>query len=276
MGVKTDVLDRETLAHDFPMFDLDGIHWGAWENDSGHADPAGTTNGMIGRALQLGAELRRHCRIVDIEAVRGGYILRDGEGTEFESTKLLFAAGPWTAPLAEMLGHSLPLWAERHIIATYGWGGADQVPFVWASVPDGIYFKPELHAQYLVGTLLPEPHVDPDNFDEELSPAEQMHITEATVTRLPNLEESHALSGYSALYDVAPDWQPVVGEIDRGVFVIAGTAGHGFKWAPVMGDHLARLICGEDIDPRLAQFHPDRFQRGAMIDAGYGDARILG
>lgn len=276
LGVKTDVLDVEALAQEFPMFDLDGIAWGAWEPDSGHADPAGATNGMIQRAIALGAELQRNCRIVGISRTSDGYRLTSADARTFHADKLLLTAGPWTAGLAALTGADLPLWAERHIIATYAWGGADQVPFVWASVPDGIYFKPEVHAQYLVGTLLPEPKVDPDDFDEELSPAEQMRITVATVGRLPNLEESAALSGYSALYDVAPDWQPVIGEFADGAFVVAGTAGHGFKWAPALGKHVADLVLGRPTDPRLGQFHPDRFARGDLIDAGYGAARILG
>jgi glycine/D-amino acid oxidase-like deaminating enzyme len=276
LGVKTDVLDATALAQEFPMFDLDGIAWGAWEADSGHADPAGTTNGMMQRALALGAQLHRNCRIVGIRRTATGYELTSASGSTFTAAKLLLAAGPWTAGLAALTGVELPLWAERHVIATYAWGAADHVPFVWASVPDGVYFKPEVHAQYLVGTLLPEPRVDPEDFDQELSPAEQMRITIATVGRLPNLEESVALGGYSALYDVAPDWQPVIGEYAEDAFVVAGTAGHGFKWAPALGKHVADLVLGRPIDPRLAQFHPDRFVSGDLIDAGYGAARILG
>jgi sarcosine oxidase subunit beta len=276
IGIRTDVLARDQLATEFPMFDLTDIAWGAWEPDAGHADPAGTTNGMMQRAVQLGATLRRHTRIVDIARDAGEFRLTTAEGTTVNARKVLSAAGPWTSGLLQHVGVDLPLWAERHIIATYGWGGAERVPFVWASVPDGIYFKPEVHAQYLVGTLLPEPHVDPDDFDQELSPQEQLRITAATVERLPALGESEALSGYAALYDVAPDWQPLIGAADEDLYVVAGTAGHGFKWAPAIGRHVAALICGDAVDPELDQFRPDRFARGALVDAGYGAARILG
>jgi glycine/D-amino acid oxidase-like deaminating enzyme len=276
IGTRTDVLDRARLASEFPMFDLEGIAWGAWEDEAGHADPAGTTNGMINRAVQLGAELRRHARVTSIRHMRSGVRLTTADGGAVEAGTLLLAAGPWSSQLLGMIGVELPLWAERHIIATYGWGGTQQVPFVWASVPDGIYFKPELHAQYLVGTLWSEDHADPDDFDHELSPQEQLRITMATVGRLPSLEESEAFSGYSALYDVAPDWQPVIGNVDDSIFIVAGTAGHGFKWAPALGRHVADLLTGAEADPGLAQFHPSRFARGALVDAGYGEAKILG
>lgn len=277
LGTKTEVLSFDQLAREFPMFDLDGIEWGAWEPIAGHADPAGTTNGMLNRAIQLGTDLRRMTTVTGISRRPSRtFALTTASGDVIEAGAVLLAAGPWSAGLLGLIGVELPLWAERHIIATYGWGDAVEVPFVWASIPDGIYFKPELHAQYLVGTLWEEDHVDPDDFDQELAPAEQLRITMATVGRLPNLEESEAFSGYAALYDVAPDWQPVAGAVDDGIFIIAGTAGHGFKWAPAMGGHLADLITGGAVDPGLAQFSPDRFSRGQQLDAGYGAAKILG
>lgn len=276
LDVVTEVLDRDTLAEQFPQFDLDGLAFGAWEPHAGHADPAGTTNGMLDRALQLGAHLRRNSRVVTIERTPTGVRLGTDQGETIVARKLLLCAGPWTSQLLSLIDVDLPLWGERHIIATYGWGDAAHVPFVWASIPDGIYFKPELHAQYLVGTLWEEPRIDADDFDHELSPDEQLRITMAVVERVPHLEDSEARSGYAAAYDVARDWQPVIGDVDSDVWVVAGTAGHGFKWAPAIGRHVADLMTDADADPGLAQFHPRRFAEGRDLDAGYGAAKILG
>jgi glycine/D-amino acid oxidase-like deaminating enzyme len=60
------------------------------------------------------------------------------------------------------------------------------------------------------------------------------------------------------------------------VFVDAGTSGHGFKLAPALGRHLADLVTGAEVDPGLEQFHPRRFSEQLALQAGYGDARILG
>jgi sarcosine oxidase subunit beta len=275
IGTTTEVLDRDQLASSFPRFDLDGIAWGGWEEDAGHADPTGTTYGLLNRAIQLGVELRRNTRVTGLATSGTGATITTVDGI-VQAAKVVSCAGPWTAPLLSTIEVDLPLWAERHIIATYGWGRAAELPFVWASIPDGIYFKPERHAQYLVGTLWEEPHVDPDDFDQELAPQEQVRITAATVERVPDLGESEARSGYAALYDVAPDWQPIVGEVDTNVFVVAGTAGHGFKWAPAMGRHVAALVTEGKADPGLEQFRADRFTRGESLDAGYGAAKILG
>jgi sarcosine oxidase, subunit beta len=93
---------------------------------------------------------------------------------------------------------------------------------------------------------------------------------------VPGLAAARSTRGWASLYDVSPDWQPVIGEIAPGVFVDAGTSGHGFKLAPALGAHVADLVTGAQVDPGLAAFDPFRFERGAGLDAGYRDARILG
>ena len=75
---------------------------------------------------------------------------------------------------------------------------------------------------------------------------------------------------------MSPDWQPVIGEIAPGVFVDAGTSGHGFKLAPMLGAHVADLVLGQPVDEGLRAFDPSRFERGEALAAGYRENRILG
>jgi glycine/D-amino acid oxidase-like deaminating enzyme len=78
------------------------------------------------------------------------------------------------------------------------------------------------------------------------------------------------------LYDVSPDWQPVIGQVAERVFVDAGTSGHGFKLGPALGRHVADLVMGEPPAAGLEQFSPLRFAQGALLTGGYGSVRILG
>ena len=73
-----------------------------------------------------------------------------------------------------------------------------------------------------------------------------------------------------------PGLAAVVGEIAPGVFVDAGTSGHGFKLAPALGREVAALVLGEHPDPELDRFHPRRFEAERLLGAGYREARILG
>jgi glycine/D-amino acid oxidase-like deaminating enzyme len=143
-------------------------------------------------------------------------------------------------------------------------------------LPNGYYFRPEGEELFLVGPLHPEPQVDPDHYDEYLAERESADLGGRVVRRIPGLEKAQPRGGWASLYDVSPDWQPVIGEIAEGVFVDAGTSGHGFKLAPALGAHVASMVLGEIRDERIAEFDPFRFASDRPLAAGYRDARILG
>ena len=278
IGTRTDVLDRDQLADEFPRFDLHGVACAAWEHGAGHADPVSTTVGLLGQAHRLGADVRLRTSVERLEhrPAAGGAVLHLGDGSTVTADRLLLAAGPWTRALAAQVGVTLPLTVERHVVATCSWGGCEPIPFAFADVLNGLYARAELGDQFLMGSLEPEPApTDPDRFDERVGDREAMELVRRAVARIPSLQDVRPRGGWASLYDVSPDWQPVIGEIAAGVFVDAGTSGHGFKLAPGLGRHVADLVLGEP-DPELAQFSPARFQTGATITGGYGEARILG
>lgn len=271
-GIPTDLLNREQLA---TGFDLEGIGIGAFERDAGYADPAGTTVGLLQRAVELGAETRVGHAVAAIDADHEGWAVVTTDGSCTACGRVLIAAGPWTRSLAAQVGADIPLHVERHVVATYAWGGADPVP-AHADLPGGYYFRPEAVELFLVGPLLPEPEADPDDYPEAIAAEETRELGEKVVRRIPSLERAESRGGWASLYDVSPDWQPVIGEIAPGVFIDAGTSGHGFKLAPALGGDVADLVMGGEVDPGLAQFHPHRFTEHRELAAGYGAARILG
>jgi len=276
IGTATELLDPVEIERRFPGFDLDGIGIGAYERDAGYADPAGATAGLFHRAVELGAEGRLETSVRSIEPLDGGggtITTSAGDRTAFE--RILIAAGPWTGPLASGLGVDLPLTVERHVVAVFRWGAAEPVTG-HADLVGGYYFRPEGRDLFLVGSVHPAPPADPDAFSETITEAESAALSEPVSRRVPRLEAAEPFGGWASLYDVSPDWQPVIGEIAPGIFVDAGTSGHGFKLAPALGRHVAGLVLGEDVDPALHDFHPRRFDEGVTLAAGYRDARILG
>lgn len=275
IGTEVDVLDVDGLAAEFPRVDVTGLACGAWERRAGYADPAQTTTSLLAAARRDGADVRLHTGVAAVAARGGSVSVRLEDGSTVDVGRLLIAAGPWTRPLAAQVGADLPLTVERHGVGAYGWGDAEPVPHAIADVVHGYYGRPEVGGLYLLGSLLPAPSADPDAFDERFAEDESMALLDRFVARIPSLEDVRPRGGWASLYDVSPDWQPVIGEIAEGVFVDAGTSGHGFKLAPALGRHVADLVLG-DPDPDLAQFSPERFATGASVAAGWGDARILG
>lgn len=314
IGTRTDVLDPAELAERFPRLSRDGLACAAYEHGAGYADPVSTTTALVERARELGAGLRIRTEVVALDlhpgTDRGVRVTLSG-GERVSAGRVLLAAGPWTAPLARQVGVELPLTVERHVVATFATGrsahlgaaagveatrlgahdqrGVRGAPgelgdlgspgtlgLVLADIPAGYYAKPELGGGFLMGPLTPAPPIDdPDGVDERIHDDEVAALAHALVRRVPDLDAAQPRGGWASLYDVSPDWQPVIGEIAPGVVVDAGTSGHGFKLAPALGGEVAALVLGEP-DPALAAFRPERFATGGQLAAGYGAARILG
>ena len=273
-GIPTDLLEPQQVVAEWPAFDLDGIAIAAFERDAGYADPVLTTQGLLERARELGAEVNLGHGVMSIERRGSAWNVSTTDGS-IAAERVLIAAGPWSAPLAAMVGADLQLTVERHIVATFAWSDDTRVP-AHGDLPNGYYFRPEGEELFLMGPLHPEPNVDPDDFDEHVGTSEAERLGAGVVRRAPALRHATARGGWASLYDVSPDWQPVIGEIAPGVFVDAGTSGHGFKLAPALGAHIADLLTGGEADPGLDQFHPRRFEQAGALDAGFGEARILG
>jgi len=276
LDIRVELHTGDDLQRQFPQFVLDEIGIGAYEVEAGYADPAGTTAGMIAGAVAAGATLRSHAMVQELRLQPGGgAVVLLGGGESLAAERLLIAAGPWTASLASQIGVDLPLTVERHVVATTRLGDPARISFGHGDLVTGYYCRPEGADQYVMGWTHPGEGVNPDRFDQTIGQEEELALENAVARRYPLMHDAQPRGGWASLYDVSPDWQPVIGEIADGVFVDAGTSGHGFKLAPALGRHVADLVLGRP-DPRIAQFDPRRFENGELLSAGYRDARILG
>lgn len=276
LGIPVEVLSREAVGERFPALDLVGIGIAAWEPEAGYADPVAATTGLVRAAAEGGAEVRTGEAVASLErADRGGAIVETVGGDEVRCARLLIAAGPWTRSLAAQLGVDLPLTVERHIVGAYRRVEGVDVP-AHGDLLGGYCLRPEGDDLLPVGSLHAAPQVDPDDYDRRAAREELERLAVPVIERVPGLEQASIHSGWASLYDVSPDWQPVIGEVAPEVFVDAGTSGHGFKLAPALGRHVADLVAGDQVDPGLAAFQPSRFAEGGGLVAGYGEARMLG
>jgi sarcosine oxidase subunit beta len=66
-------------------------------------------------------------------------------------------------------------------------------------------------------------------------------------------------------YDVTPDHQPILGQIDDGVYVAAGFSGHGFMIAPAVARILSDAILDGRDDEALGVLDPSRFADGRLV-----------
>jgi sarcosine oxidase subunit beta len=102
--------------------------------------------------------------------------------------------------------------------------------------------------------------------------------SERLMQRFPLMDKGSFLNGYASLYDVTPDWQPILDELPgvENLYCAAGGSGHGFKLAPKVGEMMAELvIAGKSPEDDIEFFSFDRFARGQRADGGYAH-KILG
>jgi sarcosine oxidase subunit beta len=78
------------------------------------------------------------------------------------------------------------------------------------------------------------------------------------------------------VYDVTPDWNPVLGPLPDlpGLVVGYGFSGHGFKLSPAVGRVLAQAALGLPNDVSLAPYALERFRTGKWLVGRYGQGAV--
>lgn len=270
VGIRVEFLDAAAVQELVPYLNVDDIGGAAYEPDAGCADGTLAANAYAARAKDLGVTLLQGVEVTEV-CVEGGRVtgVQTTQGT-FSAPVVINAAGPWGVRLSARLGYDTPVEASRHQVAVFQRpeGLADTHPFIGDFV-QGFYLRPETGRLTLAGSLQASEAantVDPDHFDEGVDMDFTLEMAEHTERRVPAMAEAEIRKGWAGLYDVTPDWHPIIGAMPglEGYICAYGWSGAGFKMGPVTGELLADLATGErtcPIDP-----HPFRFERFAEGD----------
>lgn len=273
IGIREELLDPQALLDLEPALYADDIEIATYEADGGYADPAAAANSFASAAARFGVEIRRNTEVLELESDgRGVCAVRTSAG-RLQTRTVVLAAGPWTARLAATAGIDLPIRASRHPVVMLrrpaSW--RQDVP-VFGDLVRGWYFKPESGGQIMVGSIHDiDDSTDVEHFSRIPSEQEREEYADAIVHRFPIMKEGSHNGGWAALYDVTPDWQPILGELPvPGLFCAAGFSGHGFKIAPAIGTIVTELILsGRSTTYDIAAFSPGRFARATSSHGSY-------
>jgi sarcosine oxidase subunit beta len=277
LGIDVEQLSAAEVATRWPQFETDDVGTALFEPMAGCADPVGTTQSLVSMARHHDAEVRLHTAVAAVAVRPGGGVTVLTADRRIDADRVLLATGPWTRPLVATVGVDLPLSVERHVVATNRFGPVPRLPVMVADLVTQTYLTLEHGTPvFCLGSLRSERSADPDGFDFRVADDEAQQLLAGACRRVPALVDASPTGGWASVYDVSPDWMPVVGEVEAGVFVDAGTSGHGFKLAAAWGGHVADLVTGTSTRAELAHFDPHRFASGAWLSAGFGDTRIIG
>jgi sarcosine oxidase subunit beta len=267
-GVRIDLLTPEELKVLVPAMAVDDVAVAAHEPESGYADASSTTNALAARARELGATIVQHVPVGAVLVSSGRVTgVRTAEG-EIHAPAVVVCAGLWAPGLLAPLGIEVPVAPKRHQMCFFRRPpGFDGHPGM-IDRPSGTYMRPETGNLTIQGLSTYHEVVDPDRYNEGADPEEVMRNAELIAHRFPVMEHGLSMGGYSGIYDVTPDHEPVLGPIAelQGLYADFGWSGHGFKHSPAVGDIMAEVVLdGRAAGWDLAPFRWSRFRDGDLL-----------
>jgi sarcosine oxidase len=225
-------------------------------------------------AAQAGARLELETKVEGWQPRDGHYEVRT-PGGRFQARRLVITAGAWAGELLRDL--AIPLRVIRKSLVWVDPLRPDlfqsgSMP-VFASAAQFFYGFPMVGGKRAVKLAIhwseDATPGDPDEFQAHASAGDQEQILEAAAALLPDLAGplpgalARVIGSKTCLYTMTPDEHFV---IDRhplfdGVCFAAGFSGHGFKFAPAIGEALADLAITGSTTLPIAFLQASRFGR---------------
>jgi glycine/D-amino acid oxidase-like deaminating enzyme len=281
MGIPLQHLDARQAAERLPIARFDDAALIGFEPEAGFADAYLVASGFA-RAAR-----RRGVRFFEGVAVQG--LLRDGSRiTGVQTTQGPMAAGLvigaqniWTAELAAWTGIHMPVRPERHRVFAFE---SPAAPYTQAmpvykdlGSPGMLYCRSYGGRQMLVSEgIAGEVLAAPDIGQGEIPMDAVIEVGEQVAGRFPAYAEAGLASSWTGVYDVTPDWNPVLGPLPglQGLLVAFGFSGHGFKLSPAVGRLMAQLALGQSTDVSVEPYAIERFGQGRLLTGLYGDGAV--
>jgi sarcosine oxidase len=265
-----DLLDAADLRRRFPVFAPTADTVALYEARAGVVRPESAVAAHLTLAAEAGADLRFEEPIVGWEADSSGeaVTVTTRRGAE-RAGRLVLCPGAWAPELLAGLG--VPLMVERQLqfwfqpsgdpdaflpgrYPVWVWdGGGDGQPYSLPAI-DGLDGGVKA-AWFRHGRTC-----TPETIDRRVTAAEVGEMAEVLRARVPLLP-GRFLGAAACMYTNTPDQHFVVAlhPAHPQVAVACGFSGHGFKFAPVIGEILADLaITGTTAHP-IGLFDPRRF-----------------
>jgi sarcosine oxidase len=263
-GLEHDLLDRAETHRLYPQHRLLPSEMAVVEREAGFLFPELAIRTATSRATALGAGLLTGTRVTSMVLDRGMVTVVAG-GEAYRARRAVVSVGPWLGKLLPEL--RLPIRVERQLQA---WFPAKRLEdFLPARFP---VFMHERAGTYLYGlpsldgrTVKVAVHhqgrdADPDALLREAEEAELSPLSAMVEDRLRGLVPRPSRLSV-CMYDNTPDIHFIVGRHPsaENVIVLGGFSGHGFKFAPVIGDAATDLVLDGSTGYPIAGFDPTRF-----------------
>jgi sarcosine oxidase len=255
-GLGTETLSSTDVMARYPQFRLRAESVGVLEQDAGFLLVEECVRAHLDDARAHGAELRAETPVVSWKSVGNAVEVTTASGTH-RAANLVVTAGPWATRVLSGIG--VPLSVMRQVQL---WFAPDpklplfdreRFPIFLCDTPGGAYYglpatdgRGLKCARHYGAAELPSP----DEVNWEVTPADITPVREFLREYLPGAGAN--TSAEVCQYTLSPDRHFVIDPHPAfsNVAIACGFSGHGFKFAPTVGEILADLsLHGETAHP---------------------------
>ncbi len=263
VGLGTRMLTPSEAQKVVPEMSLEGVVAASYNADDGVVFPWPFVWGYAQGAEKLGVEISPFTDVLGFKTTGKRIDAVVTSKGEIKTNRVVNAAGAWSPEVARLLGVELPNHPHRHEICSTEPLKYWLRPLV-ADLSNGLYFSQSMRGEIVGG--ISNPNVPP-GLDMRSSHAFLRIYAKALVKTCPVLGAVKVLRQWAGCYDLTPDANPIVGQVDDvdEFYQASGFMGHGFMMAPVMGRLLAQHIAQGSALPMFERWNLRRFKEGRLL-----------
>lgn len=252
----------------WPAFSFPAEHTVVFEPIAGMLMVEDCVQTQIDQAIEHGAEIREGERVLGWTSNGNSVVVRT-DREEYTAGALVITAGAWASQCLAELG--LPLKVVRKFVGWFpirngNFGPEHGMPTYFFELPQGTFYGfPSIDgrtvkmAEHSGG----QPVDDPAQVDRERRAEDLPRLAEFLQSHMPGLgtvPDHHSV----CLYTLTPDQHFIVDShpIWKNVAIAAGFSGHGFKFAPVIGEAMADVALNGSTLLPIGFLGLDRFNTG--------------
>jgi sarcosine oxidase len=264
-GLAHEVLDHAALMRRFPTFRVPACFVGVFQPDGGFLRAEQAIRAQLALAREAGAQLRIGEDVVAVEPRGAGVRVVTRSGV-LDAGCAVVAAGPWVKSV--LPGLPAPIRVTRQVLGWFeprdrGLFAPGRLPVFMLQNANGIFYGfPDDGAS---GVKVAKHHhadesVDPDRYEREVSAADDAMIRAVLAAHLPDAN-GRRLAATTCLYTMTPDGDFILDRLPghEAIIVASPCSGHGFKFAPVIGEILADLAVAGSTSHDISRFALARF-----------------
>jgi sarcosine oxidase len=275
-GIPHEELSAHEVMERFPQFRLDDGVRAVYQADAGLVDAAKANATHVALARSRGATIHDNTPVRSIRVVGDGVEVATDDGT-FSGRRLIVAAGAWTSKVLRQVGVELPITCTQEQVTYFRTPDLEQFSperfpvWIWHGGPESsfygvpVYGEPATKAGQDVGGDV----VTVDTRTFEPNEIVLMNLRGFLERYIPD-SLGPELYTKTCLYDMPPDREFVLGVLpEHPQISVFNGAGHGFKFASLVGKILGELAVYGRTEYQIEAFRVDR---PALTDPTYEPA----